>query len=246
MMNEENTTLNPAENPTRYALSVDHLVLAAPDLDAAVLAVESALGVELEAGGAHPGLGTRNRLLGLGSGAYLEVIAPDPEQPEPSAPRPFGIDALEAPTLVTWALRVEGADTPAGYESFRAMSRRRPDGSVLSWRLAFPAEGSLVPGPVQPVPFLIDWGPVDSGAGVPPGAALPEAVTIEALHLTGGAEVAAAVHVAGHSTVQPADGGPAVEVLLSRGEPGVEAVLRVGDREVVWKGSIAGPSPAGT
>ena len=221
---------------TRYALSVDHLVLAGPDLEEAVGIVEAALGVELQPGGSHPGLGTRNRLLGLGSGAYLEVIGPDPDQPEPIAPRPFGIDALEEPTLVTWALRVDapeetGAEVP-GYEPFRAMSRRRPDGTTLSWKLAFPTEASAVEGPVQPVPFLIDWGAV-----APPGSVLAEAATLEALHLSGPAEVAAAVHVVSRSP-SGASEGPTVDVRFDRGKPRLEAALQVEGRQVVWSGAI--------
>lgn len=225
--------------PIRYALSVDHLVLAGPDLETAVATVEAALGVVLEPGGAHPGLGTRNRLLGLGSGVYLEVIGPDPDQPEPTVPRAFGIDGLDRPTLVTWALRIDDpssapatAEPPAGYEAFRAMSRRRPDGSTLSWRLAFPSETAAIAGPIHPAPFLIDW-----NGSRPPGRSLPAAATLEGLHLSGPAEVAAALHVAARSTRQPVD-DPAVEVLVSPGEPVVEAVLRVAGRRLVWKGAI--------
>lgn len=238
------------QTPTRYALSVDHLVVAGPDLDVATAAVEAALGVELEAGGSHPGVGTRNRLLGLGSRAYLEVIGPDSDQPEPGAPRPFGIDTLTEPTLVTWALRFHpgesgehaaGADldaptetppgTPPGYEPFRAMSRRRPDGSTLSWRLSFPSDAVATEGPVQPVPFLIDW-----ALGTSPGESLPAKVSLETLRLAGPAAVAAAVHVAGRAL--PTESGPAVEVQLVRGELRLEAVLRVGDRRLTWSGSI--------
>ena len=49
--------------------------------------------------------GTRNALLSLGPGTYLEIIGPDPEQPTPAQPRPFGIDDLKEPRLVTWAAK---------------------------------------------------------------------------------------------------------------------------------------------
>ena len=126
---------------------LDHLVYVTPDL-AGTREHLAGAGLLLSEGGPHPGLGTRNLLADLGAGAYLEVIGPDPAQPEPRAPRPFGIDALARPRLVTWAIAL-----PLKPEESIAMSRRRPDGVLLSWRLAFAPEGSD-----GLVPFRIDWG----------------------------------------------------------------------------------------
>ena len=140
---------------------IDHLVYGTPDLATTVAELGRRLGIALTPGGQHVGLGTRNFLAGLGSGAYLEVIGPDPDQPPPAQPRPFGIEELASPRLVTWAARV--ADLPAvvdlarqaGYDPGPAlsMSRRRQDGVLLEWQVAFSEENE---GGV--VPFLIDWG----------------------------------------------------------------------------------------
>ena len=43
------------------------------------------------------GMGTTNFLIGLGAGAYLEIIGPDPDQPQPVGGRWFGIDRLTPP-----------------------------------------------------------------------------------------------------------------------------------------------------
>lgn len=157
--------------------SVDHLVYATPDLQAGVETVQKVLGVRAAAGGQHPGRGTRNALLSLGPGRYLEIIGPDPEQPKPAQPRPFGIDALKGPRLVTWAAK--GTDLERLTSEARrggvklgdviAGSRRRTDGVLLAWRYTDPrvvvAEGV--------VPFFIDWGttphPADTAA---PGVSL--------------------------------------------------------------------------
>ncbi|WP_214411868.1 VOC family protein [Sphaerisporangium fuscum] len=140
--------------------ALDHLVYASPDLPAAVSRIAALTGLEPVEGGPHPGRGTRNFLLGLGHRAYLEIIGPDPDQPAPSGPRPFGIDGLEAPALVGWALAVEpgrlderaARAREAGFDPGRpaGMSRHRPDGTVLAWR--------LTPMRTGPLPFLIDWG----------------------------------------------------------------------------------------
>src|SRR5687768_4799640 len=89
---------------------IDHLVYGAPDLYAAVDNLERRFGVRAAAGGKHVGIGTHNALLALGSNVYLEVIAPDPDQPWPANPRPFGVDELAAPRLVGWALGCHDID----------------------------------------------------------------------------------------------------------------------------------------
>lgn len=140
---------------------LDHFVYAVPDLGAAVEEFARSLGVRPAGGGRHEGWGTHNAVLGLGDGAYLELLAPDPSQPAPEQPRPVGLDDLAEPRLVAWAARtddIEGALAQAREAGFDpgpalAMSRTRPDGVVLSWRLTPPP--SEVP---SAVPFLIDWG----------------------------------------------------------------------------------------
>ena len=139
------------------------------------------LGVAAAAGGRHEGRGTHNALLALGDDTYLEVIAPDPSQPAPSGPRPFGLDHLTERRLVTFA--VHAANRPGdldhqsasrqlegwrrralqhGYDPgpVKTGGRRRLDGTELSWHLCqhieLPFGGA--------VPFLIDWGPTRSPA----------------------------------------------------------------------------------
>jgi hypothetical protein len=141
---------------------LDHLVYAAPHLEEVVAEAATRLGVEPSPGGHHIGLGTRNALLALGEGAYLEIIGPDHDQGDPEVPRPFGIDLLDGPRLVAWALRV--ADLDAAIAAARstgidpgdayAMARATPNGGTLRWRLTFPTGA----GPVHSVPFLIEWG----------------------------------------------------------------------------------------
>ena len=142
------------------ATALDHLVVAGTDLSAVVAWWASVSGHQPTAGGAHPGRGTRNALVGLGP-AYLELIGPDPDQPTPTSPRPFGIDDLPEHSirLVTLALSVDDldqacrimADHDIGFTAPQPMSRARPDGAVLSWRLAFPYGFDGV------LPFLIQW-----------------------------------------------------------------------------------------
>ena len=142
--------------------TIDHLVYACPDLDAAVAEITRLTGVRPQDGGQHPGLGTHNALLSLGDRTYLEIIAPDPAQPRTGDPLPFGLDHLTAPALRAWAAaprdldaavlqaRAEGFD----YGDVVARHRRTPGDSELSWRMTtYPHDGA-----VDVIPFLIDWG----------------------------------------------------------------------------------------
>lgn len=143
----------------------DHLVWAVPDLAAGVADFAERTGVQPAPGGRHDGFGTANHLVALsgpiGTGGYLEIIGPDPDQPGFAGVRPFGVDPASAPRLVTWAARVSGIESVVAAAStrgfdpggVRAMARATPSGARLEWRLTPPDAhfGGVVP-------FLIDWG----------------------------------------------------------------------------------------
>jgi hypothetical protein len=136
----------------------DHLVIAARTLPEGAAWLESHLGVPLSGGGRHEGMGTHNRLLSLGPGRYLELIAIDPDASPPGRARWFDLDApamqlrlARGPALVTWAVRaddIEGAlaATAAGRPDILPMSR-----GAYRWRIGVPASGALArPAPRPP------------------------------------------------------------------------------------------------
>jgi len=144
------------------AVECDHVVYAVTNLAEGIAEIEALTGVQATPGGQHQGIGTRNALMDFGNGSYLEIIGPDPDQPEPAEPRPFCIDQLSHGHLAAWAARTSDLDTvvatarAAGYDpgDVRDMSRATPEGALLEWRLATLMERQLV----EIVPFLIDWG----------------------------------------------------------------------------------------
>ena len=140
---------------------LDHLVYAAPELERAVDEIERRVGVKPAFGGTHAGGLTHNALLSLGAGSYLEIIAPVSGGKAAAGALPFGLETLDEPRLVTWAVavedierRVEGARA-AGYDPGEMMESGRdlPDGSRLSWQLVVRAQ----PAADGIVPFLIHW-----------------------------------------------------------------------------------------
>ena len=138
------------------SLAPDHLVVCAATLEEGAAAVAAALGVALEPGGQHPVMGTHNRLLSLGPGEYLEVIAIDPDAAPPGRPRWFDLDRFAgAPRLTTWVARcddlaAEVARSPEGTGAVHDLAR-----GDYRWRMAIPGDGRLPFGGA--FPGLIAW-----------------------------------------------------------------------------------------
>jgi hypothetical protein len=147
---------------TSLLAMVDHLVYATPDLDSTIDKLDRLLGVHATAGGQHPGRGTRNALIGLGTASYLEIIGPDPAQPKPAAPRAFKVDTLREPKLAGWGAKTndlprlvqQAAEHGVTVGAPTSGSRRLPDGGLLTWQFNDPR---VVLGDGI-VPFFIDWG----------------------------------------------------------------------------------------
>ncbi|MGE5563947.1 MAG: VOC family protein [Bacillota bacterium] len=168
--------------PDFPATGLDHILVGAPDLDAAVASVARQTGVRPTPGGSHPGVGTRNALLSLGSGAYLEIIAPDPAQKSGD----FGkfVASLKSMTPLGWALHTDDIDRLHSALAARGVrvepivsgSRVRPDGRTLRWR-------NFEIGPEEDVsPFFIQW---DRGSPHPSTDA-PKGCHVEQLVRGGG------------------------------------------------------------
>jgi hypothetical protein len=144
--------------PFPLATRIDHLVVAAPDLDAGAAWVRAVLGAECRPGGRHERMGTHNRLLRLGDDLYVEVIAVDPAARPPGRPRWFSLDTFAPdamPRLVGWVARTTNiykaaSASPEPLGTIEQMSR-----GDLSWRLTIPPDGSLPLGGAAPL--LIQW-----------------------------------------------------------------------------------------
>lgn len=152
---------------------LDHLVLVAASLDEGARYCHDLLGVWPSGGGEHAGMGTHNRLLYLGPGLYLEIIAINPAASKPDRPRWFGMpDCLrdsqtaESPTLKSFAVRTENIDAAC-----RKMPRLGAVESMqrgeLHWKITLTEDGSLQEGGC--LPTVIQWPPA-----VHPTAAMPD------------------------------------------------------------------------
>lgn len=164
---------------------IDHLVIAARTLADGVAWCEATLGVTPGPGGAHPLMGTHNRLLNIASDAfpraYLEIIAIDPTvTPTRGAgqQRWFDLDdaalqtalAQHGPHLVHFVARVPDAQAtlralaqapapvgPIDRGTLIEAGRDTPAGR-LTWQITVRDDGQrLFDGAL---PTVIEWGPV--------------------------------------------------------------------------------------
>ncbi len=168
--------------------AMDHLLVGAPELEQGIAWLEARTGVRAIFGGSHPGLGTWNALASLGPNQYLEILAPDPAQPEVETFYVPGLRGFKEPRLATWAARADlggdafGGGPPTGLvvSERRSGSRIRLDGTKLAWTLAFPAHiheatfGGLLP-------FLIEW----EDLAHHPGRSAPPGLTVRSLGFAG-------------------------------------------------------------
>lgn len=190
--------------------ALDHLVIAARTLDEGVDWCTRTLGIVPGAGGRHALMGTHNRVFAIGSAAfprvYFEIIAIDPDAPDPGRARWLGLDdarlqrelAANGPRLVQWVARCTDLDASlaavaqAGAVGGRvlAATRATPQGE-LHWRIAVPDDGARAFSGA--LPLLIEWGAMhpsdhlpDSGVqltGLALGAAGGAAAPLRALGL---------------------------------------------------------------
>lgn len=160
---------------------LDHILLGCSDLDRGIAFVEEHTGVHAAFGGVHPGRGTQNALLSLGTRRYFEIIAPDPKQ---SRVEQYSvITKLKEPRLIGWAAHRDDLDQLATrlrrkgveFEGPEPGSRQRPDGKVLHWKALRLKDdhGGLLP-------FFIEW----SKDSVHPSEDAPKGCTLQRFEIT--------------------------------------------------------------
>lgn len=140
----------------RRRLRIDHVLLAARDLEQAARVLDDRYGLASVEGGRHPLWGTANRIVPVGD-MYLELVAVvDEHRARESG---FGRWVASAPGIVSplgWAVRTCDIDVVARRLELDVEpgSRAAPDGRVLEWKLA--GVGHAAADPV--LPFFIEWG----------------------------------------------------------------------------------------
>ena len=186
-------------------IAVDHLLFAGPELGPLRLRVEELSGLRAMTGGRHEHWGTHNALLGLGSGMYLELIAP-----EPGTHGSWGslFARLQSPSLQAWCVRCGSASRVAARLTALGIATKRvpggrhlSDGRRLTWELVFPT-GHEFGGAL---PFFIDWqGSVHPSQSLEPVAQL-EGLLLSVGELPGEVRIVPAARPALRARLETAD-----------------------------------------
>ena len=194
-------------------LQIDHILIRVDDIDAAAAAFDADHGLCSVAGGRHPGWGTANRIVPLGS-LYLELVAVDDDHA--ASANPFGRWLAGAPPgPIGWCVRTESIEADAGRLglTIRDGSRVTPDGGLLSWRLAGLEQSAAEPS----LPFFIAWDDPFTHSGRLPARHRSGPVELVRLELRGDA-----------GRIERRLGGARLPIGIEPGEPSVERVVLTG------------------
>ncbi|CAB9518191.1 expressed unknown protein [Seminavis robusta] len=138
---------------------LDHIVLAAPELEPAIIEFQEKTGIEPRISGSIKGLGIKTARVSFEGDSFLEIIAPDPEKGGPIGAllRASGLTGLQP---FHWAIRnsktgdLTGPFKKLGYTpDCISMFGARQDGTPRKWELLY-LYGHKLKGMC---PFFINW-----------------------------------------------------------------------------------------
>ena len=163
---------------------VDHFSVGASNLSEGQRALHDLLGVTVPIGSKHVAMGTHNCVCQAGNESFLELIAVDPEVPDPGRKRWFTLDDLstqariaERPRALCWVVNTPNLDAVVGASPIDLGEVVNFQRGARTWRLTVPRDGSLPEGGL--VPAFIEWSP-----GPHPSTGQPDiGVRLEAIKL---------------------------------------------------------------
>ena len=143
---------------------IDHFVIGAATLAQGVSAMKDALGVKVPQGSRHDAMSTHNCVMQAGNDSFFELIAIDPEAPDPGRARWFALDdpatqawLKERPRALCWVVNTDNLDaiiatSPVDLGEIVDFQR-----GERTWRLTVPKDGHLPENGL--LPAFIEWSP---------------------------------------------------------------------------------------
>lgn len=143
---------------------IDHVVVGAMALEPGTDAMKEKLGVVVPAGSKHTAMSTHNCVMQSGNESFFELIAVDPDAPNPGRTRWFSLDdpdtagrLAERPRALCWVVNtddLEGVVASSPVFLGEVVDFQRGD---RTWRLTVPTDGHLPEGGL--LPAFIEWSP---------------------------------------------------------------------------------------
>lgn len=143
---------------------IDHIAVGADTLSQGIAALETALGVTVPGGSKHTAMSTHNCVMQAGNESFFELIAIDPDAPDPGRVRWFTLDdpATQAklalrPRALCWVVNTDDLDgviAASPVDLGEIVDFQRGD---RTWRLTVPKDGHLPEAGL--LPAFIEWSP---------------------------------------------------------------------------------------
>ena len=143
---------------------IDHFAIGTSSLAAGVAALEPVLGVTVPDGSKHTLMSTHNCVMQSGNETFFELIAIDPDAPDPGRARWFTLDfpetqdkIAERPRALCWVVSTDRLDELVASSPVRLGEIVTFVRGERSWRLTVPKDGHLPEGGL--LPGFIEWSP---------------------------------------------------------------------------------------
>ncbi|WP_419913861.1 VOC family protein [Hoeflea sp.] len=143
---------------------IDHFAIGADTLEQGIAAMKGILGVDVPRGSKHDAMSTHNCVMQAGNESFFELIAIDPEAPDPGRVRWFTLDdpatrsrLTERPRALCWVVNTDDLDgviAQSPVDLGEVVDFQRGE---RTWRLTVPKDGHLPAGGL--LPAFIEWSP---------------------------------------------------------------------------------------
>lgn len=143
---------------------IDHFTLGTADLMTGQAALAERLGLTVPAGSKHDAMSTHNCVCQAGNESFFELIAIDPDAPDPGRTRWFTLDDPETrarvasrPRALCWVVNTSDLDAVVAASPVDLGEIVHFQRGDRTWRLTVPKDGSLPEGGL--IPAFIEWSP---------------------------------------------------------------------------------------